>query len=382
MDSETIIEEVSTFFDFNIDKFNKYICECLHTKPIQEDAFPNSENWVEILCSPVSAKWSRPVTRINNKPANVMNGIAYRDIQAIAPTLETFFVNFQEKYNEASADHQNLIWKMLDLISLNALFKENVVKTHSPSLSVIRADIEKNKTQATIEVKEDPDEPVKEEEAEKEGTIVEKYADQPPKLTRQNGMGMEIPTKANVNVAIRTLFKQFVDLLAPPPAKSKSSKSKLRNHLLSKNETEVRDAFQEILTPEREQASIDNDLTIFVEANWDSLIDDAVIKKTFLAKLATIALDENVSKTVCTIFNKIFGFIRVESNVPKNMMNQIENVTTGLLGKLKKGEIQMEDIDLDAVSKKVIDKCTQEEQDSVNQNIATLLPMLQRSAGL
>ena len=152
--------------------------------------------------------------------------------------------------------------------------------------------------------------------------------------------------------------------------------------MLSKNEIEVRNAFQSILTPEVEQASIDNDLTIFVEVEWESLIDDPVIKKTFLTKIATIALDDTVSTTVCGIFNKIFGFLRVDANIPKNMMSQINTVTTGLLGKLKKGEMKIEDIDLDAVSKKVIDNCTQDEQDSVNNNIATLLPMLQRSAGI
>ena len=60
-------------------------------------------------------------------------------------------------------------------------------------------------------------------------------------------------------------------------------------------------------------------------------------------------------------------------------MTRIEDVTSGLLSKLKSGSIKMEDLNLEEIGEEVLKDCSDKDAASLSDNIAELLPVIQRS---
>lgn len=403
--------------------------------------------WWTTLSTPVASKWVKPVSRIVGRPADGFNAIAYRDLCALSPLLDTVVSPSPQSvvvaYKSLGDTSKASFWKLLDFISQAAAMHEGEKPTFSPSMDAIRDEIDRFKAKtgksarpqlppraslpgpsASAAVAAAPTSPsgaaVKEKEEwssvehpdltsvggkEDEGSSQDSppppASPPPPPIMRQRPLdltGVAVPERASVPVAMKTLWTKLTDLIAPPPPATSSSsspssstsrgkkgikkpvKSRLRSAMEKVEVGALTSAFRKYSTPALDDAAASGDLEAFIDLDW-SVIFDVKNASTFRTKLEAVSLNETTSAQASELFSSMLSFAMVEEAIPAQMMSKIEDTTTGLLQKLKKGETTLQEIDLQSLGESVLKECTEEDTEVLGNNLAQLLPVLQRNFG-
>lgn len=356
--------------------------------------------WHKALSSPVAAKWAKPVARLVGS-ADGYNAIAYRDLAALAPQLDAAFdLSVATVYKEFIDEEKRSFWQLLDLISQMAAMGSGAKVTSSPTLDEIRQEITRAKGSVIAEARHPPPTPpmptpttpatsseVKEESTTETGLVAPTPT--PPQVLRQNAIpkldlsSIELPKNASVTAAVGVTWAKLIDLLAPAPeakntTKRKAPKSRLRAAMEKVDASHLLSVLRSLSTPELEEATVSNDIEAFVDLEWAPLFADEKIAHTFGKRLHEVSLDKSRSEAVGEMLSSIFSFAKVESAVPNDMLQKIESTTTGLLQKLKSGETTLQDLDLQKLGESVLSSCTDADKDMLGDNIAELLPVLQR----
>lgn len=363
---------------------------------------------------PVAAKWSKPVSRLLGKPADGYNAIAYRDIVAISPVIDSVVdtkSNVATLYKTISAEHKHQFWRLLDLIAQSSAMAEGATPTRSPQTEEIRAEIIRGKVArarapapAPAPVPPPPDEEWIALPTTK--TPAAAPSPKPPELKRQSAAEapaaktefaekagaldltkLNLPKDASVATAVRVVWSKLIDAIVPIVAststKGKSRpcpKSRLRTAMEKIEAKNITAAFLKFSSNELEEAAATNDIEPFIDLDWTDLFDSRVAK-TFKSKLEEVSLDEARSAHVGELLGSILSFARVEESVPSDMLKKIETTTSGLLRQLKSGETTLDKLDLQALGESVLDKCSSEDTEALGNNLAQLLPVLQRGFG-
>ena len=338
------------------------------------EATDDSEVWSCALRTKVKAKWSKPVSRLIGERANGYNAVHYRDAVALHSVFELIFQAPSASAVVAVVQSQShtereKFWRLMDMCVLSA--SGGAIPTHSPSLPQIQEEIERKR-------KEKLETPVKEEEA--EAVVVENVGANTivPEIDFKS---MDLPEKASLEEAVRTLFKKLCDAVTPLPKSSKkSNKTKLRSYMQKLNPKEVIACFRQIITdcPELEDAAVEKDIEPFLadDVPWHMIFPDEKMCSLFLSSLGRVA-DEN--EGVMEILSSLLSFSKIESAVPTKVMSRIEDVTSSILSKLKSGKMVIGDLDLEKIGEEVMDGCSEVDGLRLSENFAEILPVIQRS---
>ena len=318
--------------------FSQFYCDFLQ---YMSELFPDCEivkkqidiissddcDWDEIIKSHVGIlkmqlnkkiKYSKPVERIINEPANVNHACEYNDMYAIELVHPNLFeIELVEKYkSELSEDSKKIIWKFILEINSNAWKHVGEKPLYVPTRDEIHKNI-KSKKQSTNNEK--------------------------PSMTKafQASLSRFCEMSGNADITLKKNDQEMQKLVSrwSEYAKDTVNNMKISNLCNQKNVI----AFQHIGT------------------HFDEFVlDDSVL-----------------TSELWSVIVQLNGFAAVGENIPTQMMGRIENIANKLADDIVNGRADLSSMNLSEIGQEVLSQCDEADMSKFANNIDNLLPALQ-----
>lgn len=123
--------------------------------------------------------------------------------------------------------------------------------------------------------------------------------------------------------------------------------------------------------PELEQMVQNAQLPVLRVAEWSALPEEhAGLLRRALA-------DAGVADRVCRDLQRLSGFVKVRSKMPRKVMGQIEKYAMKLADDIQAGKCDLANLELEKIGRDVLAGCNSEDMNSLAMNLGEILPSLQ-----
>ncbi len=319
-----------TFSQFYCD-FMRYMSDvfpaCEMVKEQFEKVSSDECNWDEIISYHVTnlklplhkkIKYSKPVERIINQPANLNHACEYNDIDGIELVCPNMFdIKFVEKYkNDLTEEQKKIVWKFILEINANAWKHVNEKPLYVPSREEIHKNIKSKKQAANVEK---------------------------PSMTKafQTSLSKFCEMSGNTDITQNKNDEQMQKLLYRWSEYAKDSVNNMKITNLCNQKNVV--AFQHIVN------------------HFDEFVLD----------------DSMLTNEMWSVIVQLNGFAAVGENIPTNMMGRIENIANKLADDIVNGRADLSSMNLSDIGQEVLSQCDEADMSKFANNIDNLLPALQ-----
>ena len=190
-------------------------------------------------------------------------------------------------------------------------------------------------------------------------------------------------SRASVDKAVVSTFQKLCSLLCGPSRSQTSGAKKFSSYIKSFTGEFILTAFDKMqqADPAFEQACDDGDFDVLIDrTDWSHLFANESRRAFFTTKLE--ALEGGPLAEAKQMLGHVNSFVRVRENIPEGMLSEIESFTTTLMSDLKSKKRNFEDLRLEKIGEEVLAKCNESDINKLGDNMASLLPILQKSGVL
>jgi hypothetical protein len=330
---------------------------------------PTSAEWHASMMIPIpeTVKYAKAVTRITNTHPTLYTAVAYNDAQTlgIAFTVLSLLTVEREYTSHTSVEWREEFWLFLRTLNDMAAGSRSYTRPYVPTRVEIRANIDETRRVARLSIKSSESSESSESSVlsvlSELTSVRESRESSASSLTTGSHSVSKPGQLVSVAGAFDASLREFAEELRLPP-----------------RYTTGPDCIQlatwaSMLTPSFEDACNDGDLRFLTSFGWPLFTEDVAVG-------VRLAFAKGVHARVFEQLNRMNGFARVARHVPANVMDEIEGYTTKLLADVKRGAVNIRNLDLNKIGSAVLSKVSAKDMSSLSANIDGLLPLLENAS--